>query len=370
MPVRVVLWSELFWPYLGGAEVFAAALVRSLQGRGFEFTVITSHDYLALPDEDSFHGIPVYRFPFRQALQPSHLDQAMRLRRRVAEMLADLAPDLVHLNGVGPSAFFCVEAVRGAGTLLLARLNQEIQLGRAGAAGGTLIERVLAAASWTVTVSATLLEQARRLAPAITPVSSVIYNGVDVPDRCPPRPRVDPPLLLCLGRLVQVKGFALAIDAFAQVLREWPEARLRIVGDGPERGSLNAQVAELGIESKVDFSGWVSPQGIPEAMRAATLVLVPSFAEGLPGVAIQAAAAGRAVLASPVGGLPEVVRDGETGLLVDLNGDTLASGINRLLGDSATLAAMGEAAWSFARERFAQGRCVDEYASLYRRLVA
>ena len=66
--MRVLFWSELFWPYIGGAEVLASKLLPALRNRGYEFIVVTSQDYLGLPDEGQYEGIPIYRLPFRKAL--------------------------------------------------------------------------------------------------------------------------------------------------------------------------------------------------------------------------------------------------------------------------------------------------------------
>lgn len=368
MAVRVLLWSELFWPYVGGAEVFAADLLRALRERGFDCAVVTSQDYLDLPDEDSFHGIPVYRFPFRAALQPQRLHEALRLRSRAADLLAKLRPHLVHLNGVGPNAFFCVEALRRNEVPLLARLNQEFCGASRDGRGDSVVERALARASWTVAVSEALLRDARAIAPAITASSSVIYNGVAVPERATPA-SVEPPILLCLGRLVREKGFDTALAAFAAIAARDPHCRLRIAGDGPQRRELEGQAAALGIGARVEMMGWVRPEDVPATLAAASLVLMPSTREGLPSVALQAAACGRPVVATRAGGLGEIVVDGETGLLVDNAEQDLAAAVARLLADPPLLARMGEAARRRARAVFSRDRCIDAYAKLYRQLA-
>src|ERR1700690_3140223 len=111
--VRVLLWGELFWPTVGGAELFAAKVMGALRPRGYEFAVVASHDHAGLPDEDRYRGIPVYRFRFREALTPARIEELPALRRRVAALCRDPAPELIHLNGIGPNAFFCLQ-VAGA----------------------------------------------------------------------------------------------------------------------------------------------------------------------------------------------------------------------------------------------------------------
>jgi len=369
MPISIVLWSELFWPYVGGAEIFAARLMCALRPRGFSFTVITSHDYLDLPDEDSYRGIPVYRLPFRRALEPRHLDDALRLRRRAADLVEAVAADLIHLNGCSPSAFFCLGAARRCEVPLLARLNREPTEPEKGRSVHTLLAQVLESARWTVAVSQQLLDTARSLYPPAVVRSEVIYNGVASGAEQPPPPSIDPPLLLGLGRLAPQKGFDLAIEAMVPVVARWPRARLRLVGDGPERAALAARVAELGLAAHVELAGWAEPEAVAEELAAASLVLMPSRLEGLPSVALQAAAAGRAVIGSRAGGLPEVVCDGETGVLADLDATAFASAISGVLADSGAAARMGAAAWRRVRRDFSDATCFDTYAALYRRLV-
>ena len=119
--MRVLLWGELFWPNLGGAELFAAKLMRALGPRGYEFAVVTSHDYDGLPDEDRYHDIPVHRFRFREALAPERIEELPALCERVAALCRDLAPALIHLNGVGSNVFFCRNIAQSLRVPLLVR---------------------------------------------------------------------------------------------------------------------------------------------------------------------------------------------------------------------------------------------------------
>jgi len=101
--MRILFWTELFWPYIGGAEVFSADLIPALQDRGYEFTIVTSHNYLDLPDEEEYMGVKVTRFPFREALKNGDIDLFARIRNHVVGLKKAFKPDLVHINGVQPS---------------------------------------------------------------------------------------------------------------------------------------------------------------------------------------------------------------------------------------------------------------------------
>jgi glycosyltransferase involved in cell wall biosynthesis len=272
---------------------------------------------------------------------------------------------VVHLNGVGASTFFCLHAVAATKVPLVARLNRELSETQAGA---SLMQRVLETASWTVGVSPQVLKQAREVAPRLAGKSSVIQSGVQVPAQVPGAPPHDPPAILGLGRLVRDKGFDVLLEALPAILERCPSARLTIAGDGPEREPLRRQAAALGLSARVTFTGWVAPDDVPGLMAAATVVVMASRTEGLPMVGLQAAAAGRPVVATRAGGLPAVVQDGETGVLVDLEASALSAAIGRLLGDPAAQARLGRAAWERARALFQLENCADAYAALYRAL--
>jgi glycosyltransferase involved in cell wall biosynthesis len=229
---------------------------------------------------------------------------------------------------------------------------------------------VLRSADWVTCVSAASLAQARAVAPEIGARSSVVYKGPARPG-VPPLPLpLDGPRLLCVGRLVPVKGFDLALRAFAQVLPRFPGARLVVAGDGPARGELERLAGALSVGSRVRFEGWVDPGDVPRLMNAATVVVISSRREGLPQVSLESGLMARPVVATRVGGLPEVVVHGRTGLLVEPESPAaLADGIASVLADPGRAARMGRAARARVLDVFGWERTVDAYDALYRRLA-
>jgi glycosyltransferase involved in cell wall biosynthesis len=159
------------------------------------------------------------------------------------------------------------------------------------------------------------------------------------------------PLLLCAGRLVYKKGFAVAVDAFARIAGAQPTARLVIAGDGPLESDMRAQAARLGIAERVIFAGRVDRTRHPLLVGACDLYLLPSVhdhrgnVDGLPNALLDALAAGCAVIASDVAGVGLAVRDGETGVLVpEQRAEALANAMLALLSDPARRARLGAAA--------------------------
>ncbi|WP_295045175.1 glycosyltransferase [uncultured Paracoccus sp.] len=145
-----------------------------------------------------------------------------------------------------------------------------------------------------------------------------------------------PPLrhLLFVGRLVPVKGVSVLIRAFGGIARDVPQAVLTIVGDGPERAGLQRLVSHLGLQDRIRFTGARTQQQVAAHMAEADLFVLPSFAEGLPVVLMEAMASGLPVIATDIAGIPELVQDNATGRLVAAGDEAqLAQAIRDCLAD-------------------------------------
>lgn len=145
----------------------------------------------------------------------------------------------------------------------------------------------------------------------------VVHCGVDrtfvdashVP--VPPAPR-----LACVGRLCEQKGQLLLVEAAARLAREGLDFQLVLVGDGELRGAIEERIAAHGLERRVVITGWASGERVREELLASRAMVLPSFAEGLPVVIMEALALGRPVISTYVAGIPELVTPGECGWLV------------------------------------------------------
>ena len=178
----------------------------------------------------------------------------------------------------------------------------------------------------------------------------------------------DAVVLVAAGRLAPIKRIDRLLRVFRAVVDGHPEARLCIVGDGPLRPELEAQADGLALGDAVRFAGW--SDAMPAWHAAADIVVNSSDSEGTPLVLIEAGATGRPVVATRVGGVADVVIDGETGWLVDREDEAgFAERIGRLIDDPAMRSRMGDAA-AARSQAHAAGRLVDEVAALYADLVA
>jgi glycosyltransferase involved in cell wall biosynthesis len=156
-------------------------------------------------------------------------------------------------------------------------------------------------------------------------------------------------LVVGIGRFVRWKGFDDLITSVARAREQVPGLRLALVGDGDIRGELEAHVARLGLGQVVSFAGMAERNDVNAYLSAADIVAVPSvhsngFVDGQPTVALEAMAAAKPLVVTRVGGLPDLVREGENGLVVEeRDPDALAAALVSLAGDVPRRAAMGAA---------------------------
>ena len=202
---------------------------------------------------------------------------------------------------------------------------------------------------------------------------AVIYNGVDLRDFAPSRWTgsfreelgVDSgvPLVGTVGSLTPQKGHQFLLETIPLVLREVPQARFVVVGEGFLKPQLEARVEALGLGENVTFAGFRSD--IPAVLRSLDFLVVPSSNDGLAWVLLEAMAMKKAVVATDVSGADEAVFHGETGLVVAYgNREQLAEAILALIKNRRMRKRMGEKARELVEERFSQERMLSETESL------
>lgn len=365
--MRILYCIEMFLPHIGGAEIQSAHFVTAMKKRGKDFIIVTSCSGIDLPDISSYNNIPVYRFPFHETLLNRNMKDLIALRERISSLRQTFKPDLVHINDVGSSAFFHLQTASAHPAATLLTMHGMPMIKFSGA--NSLLGKVLDSANWIVAVSKATLNQIVQIAPDVRSRCSFIHNGLDMPEANPLPLSFEIPRLLCLGRLVDFKGFDLGLTAFSSIRKRFPKAHLIIAGEGPARSDLERQTTDLGLGHVVEFTGTIDPEKVPELINTSTIVIMPSMSEPFGLVALQAAQMGRPVIATRVDGLPEVVHDQHTGLLFEKNdSDALAKAIVYLLDHPNIAEQMGRAARIRAQEVFSLKHNVDAYEKLYQKL--
>ncbi|MEW6059684.1 MAG: glycosyltransferase [Actinomycetota bacterium] len=199
------------------------------------------------------------------------------------------------------------------------------------------------------------------------PAMRIIYNAVDLKEFRPaPTPPPDPPTLTMVANLKRYKGQERFLQAFGLVLGQIPTARALLVGDGPDRARLERLARSLGIERGVTFVGQVMDPR-PHIAQSHIVCLTSSH-EGFPNALLEAMAMQRPVVATRVGGVPELVREGVDGLLTSPEPREIASAIMAMLRDRSLRARMGVEARHRA-ERFEWDRAVRETEAAYREVM-
>jgi glycosyltransferase involved in cell wall biosynthesis len=364
--MKVLYWAENFWPGIGGVETFSQQLIRAMQARGHTFTVVTSGQSSVDGQPEIMADVPVWRFPFAVALDRRDLRQILTSSNQLNHLLHSVQPDLIHLNTIGPSAFFYLRNPTAIQTPTLLTLHMPLSTV---SQPGSLASQVLHTVTHLVAISRAILQAASLAGPSIAARASLIYNALETPPLEPTSLPFTPPVLLCAGRLTEQKGFNVAIDAFNHVLTRYPTATLLIAGNGELKADLEHQAIRLGLGERVRFLGRVSHQEIYRLLNQATMMLIPSRYEPFGLVALEAAQMARPVVASRVDGLAEVVVHEETGLLVEPDqSDQLASAILSLLENPTISQRYGRQAQQRAKRLYSFNQFVDAYDALYHRI--
>jgi glycosyltransferase involved in cell wall biosynthesis len=356
-------------------------LLKRLQAAGHEVEVFTS-SYRGAPDQ-VFAGIPVHRFRYfprrwenltHEEAAPDRMKRSLLYRLMpVCFVLAGMVAiwrlcrrtryDVIHVHWPLPLALFGWAAQRARPARLVTTFyGVELRWVKGAlpflkgllAWAARRSDRVTAISNYTA-------GELRELADV--PIEVIPYT-TSLPDVAPPPAPAHPSAaqdgtgpVLFVGRLVERKGVAYLIEAIARLGPLGP--RLEIVGDGPERPGLEALTQRLGVADRVVFQGKIPPEELQASYARAAVCVLPSVldargdTEGLGVVLLEAMNHGTPVIASRVGGIPDIVEDGVSGLLVPPgDADALAAAVRRVRDDPALARRLGEAGQRRLREQF------------------
>lgn len=361
--MRIALVTAYFPPAPGGQELHVYELARGLARMGHEVTVVTS-DLLG-PAE---RGNSSYRL----IELPSVRVGSDALPLGLARGLRDASPDVVHIHSplmtISTLASLAAPGVPLVATYhgdyhkftlsgnLLKRLRNSFQLPVALGRARTVI--ALTESDRRLLVSYGIDEGRVR----------VIHPGVDTGGLNGGDPSHDGrgEKVLYVGRIVYQKGISELIRSFRAVCEEREGVELVMAGDGDALDDMRELVRDQGLDARVSFRGWVRHDDLVRLYQEAAMVVLPSFSEGLPYALLEAMAAGRAVVASDVSGIRELVSHGENGLLFDLgDGDGLSGAILRLLRDPEERRRLGESGREIVMSRFSKERWLEQTVGVY-----
>jgi len=393
LPVKILLITDYGTPH-GGSEVNMLAIRAELRRRGHDARLFSSSAQIGSCAVEADYTCFGTEARSKTLVQTANPWAYIELRK----VLAQFKPDLVHVRTfllqLSPLILPLISRLPSIYHIVLYKAvcpmgNKMLPSGeicREPAGLRCLRQRCLPVRGWlplmlqlrlwrrwrsSFSVLLTVSE-AMRLALAqegIEPVE-VVWNGFPVTSGEPHLAAV--PTIAYAGRLVPEKGVDILLQAFSEVVKTMKDARLLVIGTGAERGRLEKMSASLGLASSVVFTGHLSQVEMELHFAGAWVQAVPSrWAEPFGNVAAEGMMRGTAVVASRVGGLAEIIRDGETGFLVP-PGDVqaLARVIAALLSNRELAAKTGTAGREFALAHLSIESCVDEIIGIYERIVA
>jgi len=344
---------------ISGSEAHLLSLLPRLKERGWDIRFMMLHEHEPgawdFARELRARGIPLDSIPLAADVDPIAF-------LRLTAYLARMRPRILHTHLVHADVY---GQVTGTLTGVPVRVStkhgfNEFRENRGFALGDRAIASL---AHWHIAISRGLARYLEEVEGFDGSSFEIVHYGIE-PDGSPESYRGGEPRLLCVGRLIPIKGHIVLFRAFAEARRRVPSLRLDIAGRGPLEPALRALAKELEIEDAVDFLGYVVP--VQRAIEEAAIVVVPSMGEGFGMVALEAMERARPVIAAEIGGLGELVEEGVTGLLVPPGeAEPLAEAIVRLGSDLALARELGEAGRRRALEQFLQERCTDRTELLY-----
>ena len=344
---------------ISGSEAHLLSLLPRLKERGWDIRFLMLHEHEPgawdFARELTARGIPLDAIPLAADVDPVAFV-------RIAAYLAHNRPTILHTHLVHADVY---GQLTGALSGVPVRVStkhgfNEFRENR----GFALGDRAIASLAHThIAISRGLARYLEEVEGFDGASFEIVHYGIE-PDGAPRPYEGGEARLLCVGRLIPIKGHIVLLRAFAEARRAVPSLRLDIAGRGPLEPALRALAKELGVEDGVRFLGYVAP--VQRAIEDAAIVVVPSMGEGFGMVALEAMERARPVIAAEIGGLGELVEDGVTGLLVPAgDAEPLTRAIVRLGGNLSLAAEMGAAGRRRALEQFLQERCTDRTELLY-----
>jgi len=337
--MKILLIVSSYAPNTGGLQTVTQQLAGELSARGHRVSVVTNRYPRTLPANEVLDGVPVTRWHF---LTP-RLQQLLNLRLdlflagliyfpltlvRLVRLVLRERPDVVNLHFVGaPAVFVLLTRWFGRFRLVVSAHGDDVE----GLSGRAFLDRrvfrsLLRRAEVVTACSRYLLEKAVALAPSSGGDARVIHNGIEaLSESGTPEKTYG---VVAAGRLYPAKGFDVLLRAQARAKHK---PVVTLIGDGPERESLEQLARSLGLNGEIRFSGKQDHDQVLRAMAAADLIVIPSRCESFGIVALEAMALGKPVVATHVGGLPEVLAGADAVLVEPDNAGELSAAIETVM---------------------------------------
>lgn len=344
-------------------------------------------EYRETPKHDVIDGVPVIyprylRPPGSLFHAPSALTMYAGVLACICRIVKEFGPQLIHAHTATPDGY--------AGLLLSQKFGIPTVVSLRGSDINVypfrdrwtlrLTQKVLSQARKVTAVSKALKTAAEAIVPPRRPIE-VVYTGCDLQEftfdpeaRNAIRQKLgippDSAVLIFVGNVLGEKGVNELMQSFCMLAGDLRGLHLVVVGSGTALSGLASKAEKAGVGNRVHFVGRRAHQEIPGWLSASDILVLPSWREGLPNVVVEAMACSRPVVATMVGGIPEAVEPGESGILID-KGDVraLTQAIAQLASDAAKREAMGRAGRRIVEQRFTWRKNAEKTIEVYREML-
>jgi glycogen synthase len=379
--MNIALFSSDFYPSVGGVQEVVRQSAHALIRAGDKPMVFTNRWPKTLPANEMWEQIPVHRHVFRVP-EPNFKQMGGALLvgpwtlRQVCRQLKEHATQLIHIHCASSNAHYAMAARRKLRLPMVLTVHGELSMDpsrlfqRSAFAQSNLRKAIDQADAITACSQQALAEAELFYGKPLGDRARVVYSGVRVEDFSVATPYIHPrPYLLSIGRLAPQKGFDVLLRACSEVFKHNSSHDLILAGDGPEHNALVKLAEKLQISSRVYFFGPAPRETTIRLFAGSEFVVTPSRQEAMGIVNLEAMAAGKAVIATRVGGVPEIVQDGKNGVLVSPESVfDLTGAIMTMLSDPARRAQLAKAGKQRAME-FDWSRINEQFRRIYSTLI-
>jgi glycosyltransferase involved in cell wall biosynthesis len=363
--LRILFWSQEFLPSLGGVEIYTKNLAAGLIRAGHQVRVISGRHGPDQPDHEFIDGVEVFRFPFHRALSKHDLTLIGLIGSSVLACKRDFSADLTHINLTDASPFFYWRHRDPQDRHILVVHYPLDKL----ANGTGLVSQLSATASANVAISNFMAQHLGEKLGRPPSDFVLIPNGANervfrAPARTGAR---DGSTFLFAGRLTKEKGLFVLLDAIAKLVRDGRDVRVKLAGRGPDEENLKRAIDERKLVDNFSLMGKLSQPELAEFFDTGTALVLPSlFQEPAPLIIVEAALCGLPAIASNLGGIPEIIENGISGLLFKPgSADDLANKIALLLDDPTLVERLGNGVRNKAMSSYRIEKMIERYLKLY-----
>ena len=371
----ILIFSWFYLPLIGGSELFIKAITDRLRGR-YRFIIVTSKMDRRLSSLDEYDNVVIHRVGMGTRMD-KHLYPLFATPRSL--MLQDI--DLIHavmVNAAAVSAWLRLRFGALPSLLTLQEGDSEDYVQRYLGPLFPIYPRLHRPFDRIHAISSFLKDQAIRYGATESSIR-IIPNGIETglfrqgtPNETL-RHKLDlegKKVLISVSRLAEKNGIDTLVEAMPAIRKRQPHALLLLVGDGQQRQALESRVKVLGLKDVVRFVGAVSHDQIPSYLQLADVFVRPSRSEGLGTALLEAMACGLPVIATPVGGIPDFIKDGRTGLFCQLeDAESVAQAAVRLFDDNTLRNQISTSGLSLVTEHYEWDDVAEAIAQMYEELL-